>query len=83
MINEKATLEGWTWKVDRSFKLDNIISGQTIEMGEKYYNEASKYVEGKVLLRNHKFSNDKKLDYVKNGMIECFYIYIIKIIRLR
>ncbi len=64
-INEKATLEGWTWKVDRSFKLDNIISGQTIEMGEKYYNEASKYVEGKVLLRNHKFSNDKKLDYVK------------------
>ena len=39
-INEKATLEGWTWKVDRSFKLDNIISGQTIEMGEKYYNEA-------------------------------------------
>ena len=56
-INEKATLEGWTWKVDRSFKLDNIISGQTIEMGEKYYNEASKYVEGKVLLRNHKFSN--------------------------
>ena len=41
-IEEKAELEGWTWSMKKSFQLDNIITGQTIEMGEKYNNQVVK-----------------------------------------
>lgn len=33
---EKATLEGWSWKIDKSFRPDGEITGQTIEMGEPF-----------------------------------------------
>lgn len=35
-VDEKAELEGWTWSVDKQFQSAGEITGQTIDMGEKY-----------------------------------------------
>lgn len=40
-IDEKAELYGWTWSVNDGFGIDNEITGQTIEIGEKYNEEIS------------------------------------------
>lgn len=43
-INEKATLEGWIWEVEKGFRPDNEISCQTIDMGIPYECNAEKEV---------------------------------------
>ena len=35
-ITEKAKLEGWIWRVEKGFRPDDEISGQTIDMGMPY-----------------------------------------------
>lgn len=35
-IDEKATLEGWIWNIEKGFRTDDEISCQTIDMGKPY-----------------------------------------------
>lgn len=37
--DEKAMLEGWTWTAEGGFVVDNIVTGQTIDMGVRFRDE--------------------------------------------
>lgn len=60
-INEKATLEGWIWEVEKGFRPDNEISCQTIDMGMSYECNVEKEV-GDLELSTQSMYDDRDSD---------------------